>query len=235
MRYVLVHGAWQGGWCWEPLSEILLSQGHQVTCPDLPGHGSNPYPLNKITYAVYYESLEREIARYKEPVVLVAHSMSGILAAPLLDKHPEWFDHAFFIAAYIAQNNRSLLDLALSGGPSEIPKILREQKDKLTQQLDLQKVKDALYFDCSSEIANWATLQLQPQPLKPLTTPINWIDSGKTRHKRTYILCENDRDVHPITQHSVLEHYPCNVISMQSGHFPFLSHPNQLTHTLLHF
>ena len=37
--FVLIHGAWHGGWCWEKVKPLLTAQGHQVVAPDLPGHG----------------------------------------------------------------------------------------------------------------------------------------------------------------------------------------------------
>ncbi len=234
MQYILVHGAWQGGWCWEFLAEELRELGHTVSCLDLPGHGKNAFPLSQVTYEVYYQKLEEEINKYNE-VILVAHSMSGILAAPLLDRHPNRITHLFLIAAFVAQSGQSLLDIAMAGGPSEIPNLLLTDEQNRTQSLDLRKVKNALYDDCSSELADWAIRQLQPQPIEPFATPVSWRDSGKTTHKRTYLLCEEDRDVHPTTQRSIVKNYPCEVISIKSGHFPFLSQPAQLAKILTRY
>lgn len=235
MQYVLVHGSWQGGWCWDPLAKLLRQEGHNVSCPDLPGHGLSKIALSSVTYDTYYQNLVQEITKYREPVVLVAHSMSGILAAPLLDQYSKHISHLFLIAAFVAQNGNSLLDIALAGGPSEIPHILLHDSENQTQSLDLQKVKNALYHDCSPQVAEWAIPKLQPQPVAPITTPINWVDSGRTLDKRTYILCEEDRDVHPTTQNNILKDYPCQKIKIQSGHFPFLSQPEKLSTILTQY
>ena len=154
-------------------------------------------------------------------IIRVAFSILGIII-------PDVSLHAFRIAAFVAQNGESLFDLALSGGPSEIPDVVITDEKNLIQSLDLKKVKHTLYRDCPSALADWAIQKLKPQPMRPFLTPINWVDSGKTEHKRTYILCEDDRDVHPITQLNVLKHYPCRIIKLKSGHFPFLSHINEL-------
>jgi pimeloyl-ACP methyl ester carboxylesterase len=231
MHYILIHGAWQGGWCWELLAKELRTLGHTVSCPDLPGHGLNPFPLSEVTYEIYYQKLEDEIQKYNE-TILVAHSMSGILAAPLLDKHPNLISHLFLIAAFVAQNGQSLIDIAIAGGSSEIPKLLITDEKNKTQSLDLQKAKDALYHDCPSELAEWAIHQLQPSPIAPFITPVNWKDSGQTQHKRTYIVCEEDRDVHIDTQLSIIKNYPCRIVKIKSGHFPFLSQPKKLAEIL---
>lgn len=226
--YIFVHGAWQGGWCWDILATLLRQQGHLVSTPDLPGHGSNAYPLSEVSYDLYYKSLEQELLRYKEPVVLIAHSMSGLMAAPLLDRYPEKISHLYLIAALVAQQGESLFDIVMQGGPSNIPDILIENPENNTQSLDLKKVRNAFYHDCSPDVADFAIANLQPQPVAPFITPIHWKDSGKTAEKRTYILCENDRNVHPKTQMNVIQHYPCKVQKIASCHFPFLSAPNRL-------
>ena len=38
-HFILVHGAWQGAWCWAEVSNILEKEGHTVTVLDLPAHG----------------------------------------------------------------------------------------------------------------------------------------------------------------------------------------------------
>jgi pimeloyl-ACP methyl ester carboxylesterase len=40
-RFVLIHGAWHGGWCWQRVVDILIQRGHAVIAPDLPGHGDD--------------------------------------------------------------------------------------------------------------------------------------------------------------------------------------------------
>src|SRR4051812_38188961 len=39
--FILVHGAWHGGWCWERLAPLLTAAGHRVLAPDLPGMGAD--------------------------------------------------------------------------------------------------------------------------------------------------------------------------------------------------
>lgn len=231
MQYILVHGAWQGGWCWKFLATELQKLGHKVSCLDLPGHGKSSFPISEVTYDIYYKNLENEIKKYHD-IVLVAHSMSGIVTAPLLDKYSDRISHLFLISAFVAQNGQSLLDIAVAGGPSEIPSLIITDEKNKTQSLDLSKAKDALYHDCPSEVADWAVKQLQPSPIEPFEAPIHWKDSGKTKDKRTYIVCEKDRDVHVTTQLEIVKNYPCKIISFESGHFPFLSHPKQLAEVL---
>ena len=48
-RFVLVHGGFVGGWCWEELVPLLEEAGHEVEAPDLPGHGDDPTPIAEVS------------------------------------------------------------------------------------------------------------------------------------------------------------------------------------------
>src|SRR5262245_46517430 len=45
--FVLVHGAWHGGWCWRRVSDLLEKQGHKVFTPTLTGVGERSHLMSK--------------------------------------------------------------------------------------------------------------------------------------------------------------------------------------------
>ena len=55
-RIVLVHGAFAGGWCWEPVLEPLREAGHDVQTLDLPGSGADDTPPSEAEQ--YYQALQ---------------------------------------------------------------------------------------------------------------------------------------------------------------------------------
>lgn len=230
MHFLLVHGSWHGPWCWRDLIPLLESEGHQVTCADLPGY-DEIYP-SQVTYKDYYEYLEEKINQCKEPITLVAHSMSGIIAGPLADRLHQKLKHVFFIGAFLPQCGQSLLDVAISYDDSDIPKILQEDRVNGLHILDKDGAKETLYHGCSEEVKEWASNQLRPQPYAPLQTPLEWEDSFQGVDKRVYIVCEQDRDVSVTAQRDMARNHRCRVVNMNCGHFPFLSHPDQLAKIL---
>lgn len=67
MRFVLVHGSWHGGWCWEPLVRELESRGHEASAPDLPG---DEIGLTQWDYAA--------VVGPQPDAVVVGHSLGGL-------------------------------------------------------------------------------------------------------------------------------------------------------------
>ncbi len=87
--FVLVHGAWHGGWCWQLSAPMLEQVGHRVLTLDLPGLGDDTTPVQNITLAAYSEAVARVVNAQPEPVILVGHSMGGVAitqAAELLPR-----------------------------------------------------------------------------------------------------------------------------------------------------
>jgi pimeloyl-ACP methyl ester carboxylesterase len=78
MRIVLVHGAFGGAWCWEPVLPGLRAAGHTVEAIDLPGHGEDKTPVAEVTLDAYADRVCGVLAA-GPPAVLVGHSMGGVV------------------------------------------------------------------------------------------------------------------------------------------------------------
>jgi len=85
---VLLHGLGSRREDWLPVARILARQ-HRVTLMDLPGHGEagmpEPFSLERAT-----ASLDRSLmALAGGPVILVGHSLGGLIAASAAIEQPE--------------------------------------------------------------------------------------------------------------------------------------------------
>lgn len=233
MRFIFVHGSWHGAWCWKPLADFIEHHGHHVQCIDLPGHGENKAPLKDVTLDHYTSYFETILKSSKIPPVVVAHSMAGTIAAPVLEKFPELISHLYLIASYIPKKGQSLVEMAEGFNNTEVHTVLREDKKNNTHQLSPEGAKRLFYPDCSTEIQEWALSKIQPQPLGPIKTRRDWDETGIHASKRTYVICEKDQVVNPLSQKEILNHYLCKTASIDTGHFPFLSKPKELAEILL--
>jgi pimeloyl-ACP methyl ester carboxylesterase len=83
---VLVHGAWQGPWCWDGVADRLRQAGHEVHAVELPGHDKpGTAPRNWNTVGSYLKALDQTVSALTEPPVLVGHSMGGYLVQRYLE------------------------------------------------------------------------------------------------------------------------------------------------------
>jgi pimeloyl-ACP methyl ester carboxylesterase len=88
-RLVLVHGAFGGAWCWEPVAGPLTELGHTVETLDLPGGGDDDTPVAGITLESCAARVGDVLAARPEPAVLVGHSMGGVVVTQAAADHPE--------------------------------------------------------------------------------------------------------------------------------------------------
>ena len=147
--YVLVHGAWHGSWCWEKVVPILREAGHEVGAPDLRGHGEDETPAAEVTLADYAERVCDILDEQPEPVVLVGHSMGGIVTSEAAERRPEKIRLLVYLTAFLLPNGRSLLDVGQTDEESLVlPNVaVDEEKGIITIRKDA--AKDIFYGDCS--------------------------------------------------------------------------------------
>src|SRR3954452_9415811 len=116
--YVLVHGAWGGGWQWAPVAERLRAQGHRVFTPTQTGLGERKHLLSRdITIDTFVEDIVNMLeAEDLRDVVLVGHSFGGISITGAADRVPDRIRHLVYLDALIVQGGQSVFD----GMPAEI-------------------------------------------------------------------------------------------------------------------
>jgi pimeloyl-ACP methyl ester carboxylesterase len=108
--YVIVHGAWGGGWDWKHVDDLLTADGHEVYRPTLTGQGehSNLSSTNidldthiqDIVNVILWENLQ--------DVVLVGHSYGGMIITGVADRVPGRIKHVVYIDALLPENGESV-------------------------------------------------------------------------------------------------------------------------------
>ncbi len=84
---ILVHGAWGNRKVWTSLAKIFREANYRVRIVELPGHGQNAYQHNVrwLTLNVYVDAVE-DIARKQSRVILIGHSMGGLIVQMVLNR-----------------------------------------------------------------------------------------------------------------------------------------------------
>jgi len=232
--YVLVHGAWHGSWCWDKVVPLLEKEGHTVTAPDLPGHGSDKTAIPQISLQAYADRICRVLDAQSEPAILVGHSMGGVVITQAAEYRPEKIDTLVYLSAFLLQNGEFLLQLA--GGDAEalvLPNLIMAEDQSYATIRD-EGIKDAFYGDCSDDDVARAKSLLVPQAAAPFATPVGTTQEKFGRIRRVYISCLLDKAITPACQARMYTALPCEkIISMNTSHSPFLSAPEGLARHLL--
>lgn len=228
--FVLVHGAWHGGWCWDELVPLL--PGH-VEAVDLPGHGPDTTPVAGCTLDAYVARVVEALERAPEPAVLVGHSLGGITVAQAAEQRPDLVRAAVFLAAYMPRDGESAYGLARLDTASEVtPDCCVMRADEGLLDLLPERIRGALYDGCPEALADAAVARLCPEPLQPMGTPVTLTAEHFGSVERVYALCLRDRIVTPTQQRQLVAAQPCRVVELDAGHSPFLSIPGELAATL---
>lgn len=233
--FVMVHGSWHGAWCWEEIIPMLEEAGHRVIALDLPGHGQDNTPMSEVNLKSYTDHLSNILDRESEKVILIGHSMAGLVISQTAEYLPEKIEKLVYLCAYLPKNGQTLLQISQNEKKEkESPSIVIISEDQTFMDIKDELIKDSFYGDCSEEDVIKAKEKLCLEPLAPFFTPVHLTDARFGTIPRVYIETLRDKAISIGLQRDMYSVSPCNqVITMDSDHSPFFSHPKELTSHLI--
>ena len=229
--FVLVHGASHGAWCWKKVVPILMQEGHTVVAPDLPAHGQDKTPITGVTLKAYTDRVCEVLYNQIESVVLVGHSLGGIVITQVAEYCPEKIGKLVYLSAIVPKNGESMYQVTQE---IQDPNLIVVADDQSHYSYKEKSVEDLFYNDCSEDDISFAKSMLVPQATSPLLEPILISEERYGRIPRAYIECLQDKTLVPAFQRKMYTSVPCEqIISMDTGHSPFFSAPETLARHLL--
>ncbi|HEY1998090.1 alpha/beta fold hydrolase [Paraburkholderia sp.] len=107
--YVLVHGAWHGGWCWDAVAQRLRARGHQVFTPTLSGLGERAGLLSpQVGLETFIQDVVDVLERHDlSDVILVGHSFGGVTLTGAADRVPQRIRQLVFLDAVVLSDGQS--------------------------------------------------------------------------------------------------------------------------------
>ena len=238
--YVLVHGAWHGGWCWRDVRNILEDKGHRVFTPTMTGLGERAHLLTEQTDL---ETHIQDIVSHIEfedldDVILVGHSYGGMVITGVVDRLKERMSHIVYLDAAVPDDGENFASQA-PGMTPEVTKVVEESFRSLSKDglvMDVFPAVDLGIPETDSRSINWVTKHMTPHPLKTWLDPITLKNKGSKGVLRTYIHCVKPamEQASFAAHYAVLKDNPSwRALTIDTGHDAMVTMPDKLSAMLL--
>ncbi len=111
--FVLVHGAWHGGWCWQRVADRLRGAGHKVFTPTLTGLGERSHLLRAGIDLTTHIADVVNVMKWErlEDVVLCGHSYGGMVISGVAEEMAAAIRSIVFLDAFVPKNGEAAQDL----------------------------------------------------------------------------------------------------------------------------
>ena len=112
--YVLVHGAWHGGWCWKRVLPALQGPGVEIHTPTLTGLGERAHLASRdVSLETHIQDVMGVIESERlADVILVGHSYAGVVVTAVADRMPQRISRLVYLDALVPKSGQSLYDCA---------------------------------------------------------------------------------------------------------------------------
>lgn len=219
--FVLIHGAYQGGWIWKPTAEHLRAAGHHVLTPTLDGCAER---APQVRAGITTETHADEIARLLffedlKDVVLVGTSTGGMVMARAAEQARERVARVVFADALALMNGEALpdivkrptaVDTALTSGPSR------------------HDFETRLFKDFDPKLKAWTIERCTMHPIAAMNAPVKLEKFWDLPWKASVIWCKQSANPPVAHQRRCADKLKASWHELDTGHYPMLTEPKAL-------
>lgn len=222
--FVLVHGAELGSWLWDPMTPLLERPS---VAADLPGRGSRPAKARTVTLETAVGSLVEDVGGCgTDRVVVVAHSFSGVLVPPVVDRVGDKVAAVVFVGATVPEEAHSWADLLPVPQRMFLHVLYRVRPDGVLSPAGLNRRQ--LCNDLDESTTAWFLECRVPEPPRLLLDAVSpaALPSSLPCH---YVRLARDRSLSDAARDRSIDRLEnVTVHDLDTGHLPMLSRPAQL-------
>jgi pimeloyl-ACP methyl ester carboxylesterase len=231
--YLFIHGALRGAWLWERIIPLLQKKGGMnIIALDLPGHGKRAAERAGVDMSAYINDIISSIKKQNlSDIVLVGHSMSGVIISRVGEEVPERIRHLVYLAAVVPRDGDALIELLTK----ERREALHKLEGKATEIYGPIDALRPLYFTDlpDGEEKDSFLKQLTPQPLAAFFEKIPLKRFYSLKIPRTYVLGLRDKSLPPELTRGFAERLGVKPVEIDAGHDMMISRPEEVAEVLL--
>lgn len=185
--FVLLHGAFHGGWCWAHVAARLIAAGHRVTTPTQTGLGERRHLISDaITVDTFIADLVNHLeAEEIENAVLVGHSFGGIAISGAADRVPERIGQLIYLDSRLVQDGQCQFDTQ----PAEVVAARHAAAEAFDGGHSCPPPPAASFGIPDGADADWVNRRLTPQPMGAFTSVVRLNGPLGNHLPATYIGC----------------------------------------------
>lgn len=228
--FVLVPGAWLGGWCWRRVTPLLEEKGHRVLTPTLTGLGERSHLLSE---AVDLETHIQDVVNVMTwedatNVILVGHSYAGFVVTGVADRVPDRAATLVYLDTSIPGDGEAFFDY----WPAE----MRSHIESAAERNGGWPVEEDLGpdgADIAAEDLAWIQSLGSPHPVGTLGQALQVENATAPVRQRAYIACKPAREQFADYLQPFRDDPALQFIDIESGHWPMFSAPEALASGLI--
>jgi pimeloyl-ACP methyl ester carboxylesterase len=195
--YVLIHGAWHDGSCWDEIAHELRAAGHDVHAPTLAGQGRGDVDRSVGHAEAVASAAEAIVGADLRDIVLVGHSYGGTIISKLAELLPERIRRLVYWNAFVLLDGESLDDVQPPHYSEAMHAIAAERGDGAVV-LPFPVFREAFMNDADEGFARAIyDERLSPHPMKTLLDPLELKVFPTLEIPRSYLNCTEDAAMPP--------------------------------------
>jgi pimeloyl-ACP methyl ester carboxylesterase len=180
--FVLVHGAWHGGWCWRRVADRLEAHGHTVFAPTLTGLCERAHLFNgDIGLSTHVADIVELMKRERlADIVLCGHSYGGAVISGAADQMHEAVASIVYLDAFVPQHGDRLVDLTSEAVRAVILAAAEKGEVALPP-------RPAAFFNVNEKDRAWVDAMCTPHPIRTMTDRITVTGARDRIGRKAYI------------------------------------------------
>ena len=231
--FLLVHGAFHGGWAWRRVADRLRVAGHPVFTPTLTGMGERAHLIgSNVNLETHIADVVSVIENEElENVVLVGHSYAGIVVSGVADRINEKIDQLVYFDAVLPENGKSWSDF-------NTPEVVAQRRAEVAQKGNgfrwAVEQSPAGYGITDDLEAAWLRRRFSHFPFEAYLQPLRFQGPGTGTLRKTYINCTQPA-LRPIDQFRAraIADPAYRVVELAAGHDGMVNKPREVAEILL--